>query len=431
MRSDRLPITKAMSAQDSAHEVELRRALNSINNEVAVAARAASPDPVRLAALKATRDQRRLAYEAFRSELYAAHPELQVDRGAAPPVRAAEAQRLLPGPSAAIVEFVAGPLRTDAFVITANGIRSFRLVATSAGLAGQVRRFRDQLAHRDLRAADSARALYDQVFGPMRASLAGITELIVVPDGELWDLPFQALQPSAGHYLIEDAAISYAPSVTVLREAMRRRPETRTAPALLAFGNPAGLDPLPDSEVEVAQTAAVYGASSRVYLGADATESRWKAEAPRFSVLHLATHGVLDNASPLYSHLTLARPRAGDREDGELEAWELMNMQLHASLVVLSGCDTARGRVAPGEGIVGLMWAALVAGAPATLVSQWAVESASATRVMVAFHQEWRGGQGGVSKARALQRAAMRVLKTAGSEHPFYWAAFILGGDSR
>jgi CHAT domain-containing protein/Tfp pilus assembly protein PilF len=431
IRSDRLPITKAMSPQERAREVELRRALNSINSEVAVAARAASPDAVRLAAVKATRDQRRLAYEAFRAGLYAAHPELQVDRGAAPVVRAAEAQRLLPGPAAAIVEFVAGPLRTDAFLITGAGIRSFRLPATTAALGGQVRRFRDQLAHRDLRAAESARALYDQVLGPLRASLVGITELIVVPDGELWDLPFQALQPTAGRFLIEDAAISYAPSVTVLREAMQRRSEARTAPALLAFGNPAGPDPLPDSEVEVAQTAAAYGASSRVYLGADASEDRWKAEAPRFSVLHLATHGVLDNASPLYSHVTLAQPRAGDREDGALEAWELMNMQLHADLVVLSGCDTARGRVAPGEGIVGLMWAAFVAGAPATLVSQWAVESASATRVMVAFHQEWRGGQGGVSKARALQLAALRVLKTAGSEHPFYWAAFILGGDSR
>ena len=432
IRSDRQPVTKAMTTPERTREVELRRALNSVSSEVAVAVRAVPRDEARLAALKRTREQRRLAYEAFRSSLYAAHPELQVDRGAAPVVRAPEAQRLLPGRSAAIVEFVAGPIRTHAFIITSAGIRSFRLAASTAALGVQVRRFRDQLARRDLRAADSARALHDLVLGPMRASLVGITELIVVPDGILWDLPFQALQRSTGRYLIEDAAISYAPSVTVLREAMRRRPETtRAVPTLLAFGNPAGPAPLPDSETEVAQTAEAYGASSRVYLGADASEARWKAEAPRFGVLHLATHGVLDNANPLYSHLTLAPPGPGEGEDGVLEAWELMNMQLRAELVVLSGCDTARGRVAPGEGIVGLMWAVLVAGAPATLVSQWAVESASATRVMVAFHQEWRGGQRGVSKARALQLAAVRVLKTAGSEHPFYWAAFILSGDGR
>jgi CHAT domain-containing protein len=431
IRSDRMPVTKAMTAPERTREVELRTSLSSVNREVLLAAQAVPRDEARIAALKRKRDERRLTYEEFQTGLYTAHPELQMDRGAAPVVRAPAAQQLLPGSSAAIVEFVTGPTRTHAFLITCAGIRSFQLPATTSALGSQVRRFRDQLAHRDLRAADSARALYDVVLGPMRASLYGITELIIVPDGILWDLPFQALQPAAGRYLIEDAAISYAPSVTVLREAMRRRPQTRTAPALLAFGNPAGLEPLPETETEVAQTAQIYGASSRIYIGADASEDRWKSEAPGFGVLHLATHGVLDNASPLYSHLALARPGPGDREDGLLEAWEIMNLPLRAQLVVLSGCETARGHVAPGEGIVGLMWAVFVAGAPATLVSQWAVESASATRLMVAFHQEWRGGQRDVSKARALQLAAMRVLKTPGFEHPFYWAAFILGGDGR
>src|SRR6202040_4056427 len=135
------------------------------------------------------------------------------------------------------IEFVAGPTRTDAFLITRGGIRAFRLPAATPALGSQVRRFCDQLAHRDLRAADSARSLYEVVLGPMRTSLRGIPELILVPDGSLWDLPFQALQPVTGRYLIEDAAISYAPSVTVLREAMRRRPAAGTAPALLAFGN--------------------------------------------------------------------------------------------------------------------------------------------------------------------------------------------------
>jgi CHAT domain-containing protein len=420
-----------MTGAERAREVELRTVLNSLNGEVLVAARVAPRDGARLAALKARRDERRLAFEGFRSDLYAAHPELQIDRGAAPVVSAAEAQRLLPSASAAIIEFVAGPTRTDALLITRGGIRAFRLPAATPALGSQVRRFRDQLAHRDLRAADSARSLYDLVLGPMRASLRGITELILVPDGSLWDLPFQALQPVAGRYLIEDAAISYAPSVTVLREAMRRHPAAGTAPALLAFGNPSGPDPLPESETEVRQIARSYGASSRVYVGADATEDRWKSDAPNYQVLHLATHGVLDNASPLYSHLTLARPAPGDREDGVLEAWEIMSLRLRAELVVLSGCDTARGSIAAGEGMVGLMWAVLVAGAPATLVSQWAVESAGAARLVVAFHQEWRGGREGVSKARALQLAAVRALKTPGFDHPFYWAAFILGGDGR
>jgi CHAT domain-containing protein len=218
---------------------------------------------------------------------------------------------------------------------------------------------------------------------------------------------------------------------------------------LIAFGNPVAAEaatdgprngvhpisgqpgPLLESGHEVEQLAAIYGSSSRVYVGAEAREDRWKAEAASYRVVHLATHGVLDNASPLYSHLVLARPDGAGQEDGLLEAWEIMNTQLKAELVVLSACETARGRVAPGEGIIGLMWAVFVAGSPATLVSQWQVDSASSAALMVAFHREWSGGQRRMSKARALQQASLQVLHMPGSSHPFYWAGFILAGDGR
>jgi len=83
-----------------------------------------------------------------------------------------------------------------------------------------------------------------------------------------------------------------------------------------------------------------------VYVGGEAREDRFKSDAARFSVLHLASHGMLDAASPLYSHVVLA-PGAGTDEDGLLEAWEIMEMRLDADVVVLSACDTGRGRIAP------------------------------------------------------------------------------------
>ena len=106
-------------------------------------------------------------------------------------------------------------------------------------------------------------------------------------------------------------------------------------------------------------------------------------------------------------------------------------MRLDADLVVLSACETASGPIAPGEGITGLMWAVFVAGTPSTLVSQWQIDSESSTRLMVGFHDEWRGGQRGLTKAHALQKAALHLLRTPGFSHPFYWAGFILAGDSR
>jgi CHAT domain-containing protein len=212
---------------------------------------------------------------------------------------------------------------------------------------------------------------------------------------------------------------------------MRLHGATPGPRTLLALGNPTadGEQLLPETEREVHELAEIYGASSRVYLGGEAGEDRWKSEAPNYRVVHLATDGVLDDASPLYSHLRLADPRGGSAEDGLLEAWEIMNVPLKAELVILSACETARGRIAAGEGMLGLMWAVFVAGSPATLVSQWRVDSASSTALMVGFHRAWNTG--GMSKARALQATSIAVLRTPAFSHPFYWAGFILAGDGR
>jgi CHAT domain-containing protein/tetratricopeptide (TPR) repeat protein len=430
IRGDRLPITNTMSDEERQREISLRTALTSVNRELQVAAQTVPRNEPRLDALRRKRESRRLEYEDFQARLYEGHPSLRVSRAAVPIVSATEAQQLA-GPDTAIVEFAVAHDRIHAFVITGTGICSFTLAIRPAALALKVRTFRKMVATRDLRASDSARDLHALVLGPMQAALEGKTSVVVVPDGMMWDLPFQALQSPTGRYLIEDKAISYAPSVTVWRETMRAHAAGTGAANILALANPgSGANALPETATEVTQLSRAYG-TSRIVVGREAREDRWKAQAPDYRVLHLATHGVVDNASPLYSHLVLAPPEPGDRDDGLLEGWEIMRLSLRAELVILSACDTARGRVAPGEGVIGLMWALFVAGSPATLLSEWQVESASTTALMVAFHREWAAGQRGVSKARALQLAAVRVLRTKSFAHPFYWAGFVLAGDGR
>ena len=433
---DGLSSTPTMTAAERDRERTLRLALSSVNSEVVHAARALPRDVARIAGLKRKQVSTRLAYEDLQARLYAAHPDLRVRRLGVPIVQVAEAQHLLREPSAAIIEFAVALDRVTAFVITQSGLQAFELPIRIAQLNAEVTQFREQLAHRDLRAGDSARRLYGMVLGPMRAALQGKNELVIVPDAILWDLPFQALQSGPNRYVIEDAAVSYAPSVTVLRETMRRRPTAPASRTLLAFGNPASLasksvPSLPDAEHEVETLALMYGASSRVYIGADASEERWKAEVPNYRVVHLAAHGVLDNSSPMYSHLELAAPAPGSAQDGLLEAWEIMNLQLGAELVVLSACETARGQIVAGEGVIGLMWALFVGGSPATLVSQWQVESKSSSALMIAFHRAWNAGQQGASKARALQLASLQLLRNGDTSHPFYWAGFVLVGDGR
>ena len=291
-----------------------------------------------------------------------------------------------------------------------------------------------------------ARRLHDLILGPAAAELQARTNLVIVPDGPLWDVPFQAFEPGPRHYVIETHAVSYAPSLTALREMSKHSRVSPGRPGaggtLLALGNPAlsaqttseikevfmdaDLAPLPRAETQVRELARIYGpAQSKIYTGTEASEDRLKSEAPGAGVLHIAAHGIVNNTSPMYSQLVLSRGE-GSQDDGVLETWEIMNMELKADLVVLAACDTARGRYGAGEGMIGLSWAFFIAGCPTTVVSQWSVESESTSRLMVEFHRNLRLG---LSRAEALRRAELKLLKGEPRyRDPFYWAPFVVIG---
>src|SRR5262245_45363370 len=133
----------------------------------------------------------------------------------------------------------------------------------------------------------------------------------------------------------------------------------------------------------------------------------------------------------MYSHLVLSPGSDKDKDDGLLEAWELMQLNLRADLAVLSGCETARGRVGAGEGMIGLSWALFVAGVPSTLVSQWKVESAATRDLMLGFHRQLSApaSKATVTRAQSLRQAMLHLMKNPQTSHPFYWAGFVLVGD--
>ena len=123
---------------------------------------------------------------------------------------------------------------------------------------------------------------------------------------------------------------------------------------------------------------------------------------------------------------------AADQFAGELlEAREMMDLPLSADLVILSACETARGHTGGGEGIVGMSWALLVAGAPATLASQWRIDEAGTDVLMQLFHRRLRAASpdGSRGRAAALAAAARAMIATQRYRHPFYWAGFVLIGD--
>lgn len=445
IQNGRIPVTKSMTAAEQQKEKQLSGKLVVLNKLILMERQSEQPDPARLAKLSSALDHDRLEFEAFQTSLYAAHPELKVQRGVLPGFLLSDAPGLLTDDSSAILEFMVGQEETYLFVITGKdkpALMVHSIPVKGKNIAGLVDRFRQQMASRDPLFRKSAAAAFDTLLGPARNQLKGKTALIIIPDSDLWQLPFQALVSAPNRYLIDDCSVSYAPSLAVLHEMKTlrgRRPENQ-AGALLAFGNPSLgnnstrsradrelWDPLPQAEKEVIAIGELYASEpSKIYIGAEAREGRVKSEANSFRILHMATHGMFDDSSPMYSHLVLSQLNGNSTEDGLLEAWEIMKMDLQLSLVVLSACETARGRYGAGEGMIGLTWAFFVAGCPATVVSQWKVESASTARLMLAFHKNLRVN--GLSPAAALRQAELALRHSEDFSHPFYWAPFVLVG---
>jgi CHAT domain-containing protein/Tfp pilus assembly protein PilF len=462
LSSGRINVTKAMTGSEQEREQRANAELVSLNTQISREGLRPQPDPSRLADLRGRLQKARLEYEAFHTSLYASHPELKTQRGEAKPVTLEETSALFADANSALVEFMMTEEKTYLFVLSKNNgsntgkpdLKVYALDIKQKNLAERVEDFRRRLASRDLGFRAPAIQLYNLLLGPARSQLQGKTSLVIVPDGALWDLPFQALRSSDSRYLLEESAISYAPSLGVLREMARaRKKETGgvdASPTLLAIGNPAlgnkpvaraglarrdaPLDPLPEAEKEVKYLGQLYGADrSKVYISADAREDRVKSEAGGFKILHLATHGILNDASPMYSYIVLSQAAENANEDGFLEAWEIMKLDLKADLVVLSACETARGRVGAGEGVIGLTWALFVAGTPTTVVSQWKVDSTSTTELMLEFHRNLKARiedrKSQTTRSGALRNAALKLLGGSQYRHPFYWAGFIVVGD--
>lgn len=459
LQQGRADVKKAMTDEERGKEQTFRIEMASLNTQVSQAAQSTKADPAKLSDLKARLQSIRLDYDAFRNKLYGVHPELKTKRGDAQIIRAEETAALLPDANTALLSYLVVDDAAYLFVITkapnkaAADLKSYTLPITRAALADQVTAFRGQLGNRDPEFRQPARQLFDLLLKPAQGQLQGKTNLVISPDASLWELPFQTLVTAANRYLIEEAAVSYAPSFTVLREMTKQRKAPTNLhgkTTLLAIGNPfisketterakfsrrdEKLEPLPEAEREVKLLAEIYGATeSRIYTGAEAREDRIKAEANDFRILHFATHGILNDATPMYSYLVLAQ--GGKNEDGLLEAWELMETDLGADLVVLSACETARGRIGAGEGVIGLSWALFVAGSPTTVVSHWKVDSAGTSQLMLTFHKGLNRGSPNqklhLSTARALRAAAIDLLKSPEYRHPFYWAGFSVVGDGQ
>jgi CHAT domain-containing protein/Tfp pilus assembly protein PilF len=457
LQNGRANIDKSASPTEREQEQQLNRKIISLNRKITGEKLKSQPDEKRLAEVEEQLKKARLEFEAFRTTLYATHPELKVQRGEIRPISLDDAAGLIPDTKTAVLDFIVTDESVHLFVLTKDSsaqptLNTYTSKIERKALAEKVERYRRRMENRDYDFQALSQELYVLLLKPAQKQLQGKTNLIISPDNMLWDLPFQALLSPELRYLIEDAAISYAPSLSVLREMRltRKKKQTPAKASILALGNPAlgnrskeltrfvkmdaELQPLPEAADQVRALERLYGKTlSRVYTGTAAREELVKEQSARYRILHLATHGILNDVSPIYSHVLLSQTPGKSEEDGLLEAWEMMNLDLNADLVVLAACETARGRAGAGEGVIGMTWALFVAGCPRTVVSQWKVEASSTTALMVEFHRKFKTRYGvqqsAVSTAEAMRQAALQVMRNPEYVHPFYWGGFVVVGD--
>lgn len=382
----------------------------------------------------------RLRLEEEIARLRAERVDARFGQAAATSVPSLEEVRKALPRKTALLSYALGDSASWLWVVDRKGHDLVRL-SPRPTLQAQVDRLRAALAARgsnDAVLRETARSLHRELLEPVADRLRNAETLVLVGDGPLLELPFDLLltedfdgEWSDAPVLARDLATTTAPSAAVYLTVAGRKAAGFSSD-LLAVGDPdysasPDLRPLPDSRAEVEAIAADVRRST-VLLGADATESRLLEELRRTSprVVHLAAHGLVDAAEPNRSAIALA---SSDTDDGRLHTLEVLSSPFDVGLAVLSACESARGRVQQGEGVLGLTRAFFAAGANGIVASLWPVSDEATAALMREFYSRMLGRKR--SATRALREARLALLDSETYSHPYYWAAFVVAGSDR
>ena len=294
--------------------------------------------------------------------------------------------------------------------------------------------------------SSAGHALFQRIIAPYLSKC--LPELLIVPDGLLNFVPFEALLTTAPTkstrfnthaYLLHDFTINYAYSATLLRENQQKSHSKESqkflgiapafAPSQTAVRSKDGNDrqhlrPLLHNASEVKEIQKILGGV--VIEGEAATKANFMSAAPHYKIIHLATHAQSVDKIGDFSFLAFSQDNSSDGVT--LFSKEIYNLSLHADLVVLSACQTGVGELRKGEGVISLARAFMYAGTKSVVTTLWSVDDAKSKELMVEFYRQLQMGQ---RKDAALRAAKLNYLQRFSGEaaHPFYWAGFIGLGD--
>jgi len=380
----------------------------------------------------------------------------------ASPCRVEQIQQLL-NKNTALIEYFLGENQTIMFLITKTEFCVFPLPSRNE-IESSIRAFLKILSDPpkvEFNWFLAAKRIYNELIFPAERKIKNVIgNLIIIPDGILYYLPFETLvrsingKPTEEGYLIKDYRISYAPSSSILFFLSRIHHENSSPKGLLAFGNPFysfsvpaklkkqninikvlkdvylntdfAFSSLPYSGREIIKISKYFPREKRdIFINKDAKEEVIKEiSLIDYRIIHFACHALLDEKFPFRSGLVLSFDE-DSREDGFLQVREIYSLKLNTDLVVLSACQTGKGKLEIGEGILGFPRIFFYAGAKSVLFSLWKINDESTALFMNYFYYYLSQEN---EKAKALRLAKLKMIESKFC-HPFYWAAFVLNGD--
>jgi CHAT domain-containing protein len=436
--------TRARYLRDLLHYQEVRKSLkpttrsqvDSVADKLSEARmaffKAATPAERAARRLETSRYQRQI--EQLTASGLKSRPETDLDLHALQEQLAVEDRTL--------IAYFVDDLESSAFVLRGDTLVNVPLPTTRAGA-------REELeavgwpwkagAPDPALALPALHRLYSLLIEPLRPWVP-TPRVTIVPDLDVATVPFAALTSGVADdyatapYLLHDWAIGTELAAALIETAPSSGDSTETRPLdVLAFGrsdfegdrstwNTSGWGDLPHVTREVRRVAS--SGEGEALVDAEATEHRFRRRVGDADVVHLASHAEANPTLPLYSRIALSED---DREDGVLHLYEMMELEMNADLVVLSGCSTAGGGRQSGEGLVGLQYGMRAAGAQATVSTLWPVADDATSEIMGAFYDGLAAGKGKDLALRDAQRAYIGAHDGIEAS-PFYWAAPVLSG---
>ncbi len=414
---------KASAAQPIRWEISLRNRIESLNAQLVGRDPWPQFPPPNPAALQAELEVANREYAEVVAELKRTHPGA-LPSSMADPISLKELQSLLTD-GAVLIEYVVTETELVIWAVTSDGLHPILVRMGQEELNSRIRSFRYKLERRSTDFQNDAKGLYNVLVTPIGQFIRGAKRIVISPYGELHNLAFGALiNPQTHLFLIEEAPLSFIPSGSLLRWSQTQTRSAESKVLAVGIGKFEKFPPLSQAETEAQSVGHAFN-NRLVLIGNQATVQRFKSEAGRYNIIHIASHAKVDVDAPLASRLIL-KDESG--HDVSLSTSDIFDLDLHASLVTLSACETSLGKISGGNEVLGFVRGFLFAGASSVIGSQWQVDDASTAELMLALYEFIRNG---TPKDEALQAAQRNLLASMRHSHPYYWAAFSLIGDRR